>query len=69
MERTNHTSVNYIRIVKQKLHGPNEKGKFHLKEQSLHKIFPYILNSFQDKNVHHICNKGEILHLDESLSI
>jgi len=25
MERTNHTSVNYIRIVKQKLHGPNEK--------------------------------------------
>lgn len=25
MERTNHTSVNNIRIVKQKLHGPNEK--------------------------------------------
>ena len=39
MERTNHTSVNYIRIVKQKLHGPNEKGNQHLK-----KIFVKLYN-------------------------
>ena len=50
MERTNHTSVNYIRIVKQKLHGPNEKGNHNFKIVAikLYRLFLMIYKTIFD---------------------